>query len=149
MHRAVPPRMFRIVAAAALLCAAGLSLAAVCNKAEEGLSAQNDAALGREADAPDNSGKTAIYDLRKGDCISNDMGDTAEEVGSASVVDCDADDATYVVRKLMYIRSDGEDYPGDDYLAKYARRCGNGAVIWPSEDVWNHGGRTVICFVKA
>ena len=121
------------------------SLAAACDQSA-GLKRQNNAADGTpEAGREAPSGMTDVDKLRDGDCIAGDIGFFKRSFARVDVVPCSSAEATYRVSRMFTVGIDGDPYPGDAYVEKQAQKCAD-AALFPTEDVWDRGGRTVICF---
>jgi hypothetical protein len=136
------------VASVALVLAVG-SFAACESMSEEQreqIEEQNDAADKSlpPLDSGSDNGERSVFDLREGDCIGSAPDGYIETVAA---VPCSSAGATNRVTKLFMVDVDGP-YPGDAYFdEQYYLYCDENATyyLWPSEDSWAAGDRTVIC----
>src|SRR5919198_5854738 len=65
-------------------------------------------------------GRTNVFDLRTGDCISS--GGAAQNYETVTAVACDSPTAVYRV-ELMVLVPGSSTYPGDAYMEEQSDRC--------------------------
>jgi hypothetical protein len=116
---------------------------------KEQIEEQNDAADGSGFGLPpqsDSPGASSVFDLREGDCIDEDLG--YGELASTIVVPCADLRATHVVTDLIRVSISSGPYPSEPYFEdQFLLYCSSSATsfIWPTEESWAAGDRTVIC----
>jgi hypothetical protein len=99
---------------------------------------------GLPPESPSEQGDTSVFDLREGDCIGSVKDGYLETVEKMS---CDRAEATNRVTNLFTVSVDGS-YPSEAYFdEQYVLYCDINAAyyLWPSEDSWAVGDRTIIC----
>jgi hypothetical protein len=113
-------------------------------KQKDDVAAQNRAAEQGLPALSTSLGRSSIFELREGDCISDSR---SGEVATVSKVSCSSAEARYRVSRVFVVTGSGS-YPGLDYFAnQYALRCDASAItaITPTKQSWSIGDRTVVC----
>jgi hypothetical protein len=138
-----------------IMLAATLLLGACSSDDKERIEAQNTAAAGEGGSVTPRSGEgyISVFDLREGDCLTDDVGGEGEleETGSVRVVACDSPEASGQVSAL-YLMSEAADepYPGTEVVETRAEQeCavpgGLFTYLIPLPDSWDAGDRTITC----
>jgi hypothetical protein len=171
MNRIRVPLLARIAVAPALALA--LSFAA-CESDKERIEDQNNAARTAAAeetaddpepeetaeptrDASTRPRSVSVFDLRAGDCLTEDALSTedGEEQERTEIVDCNTADAYGRVSKLHLIEGDADaDFPGDEAILAIAEaQCATPGLPYtyftPTEVSWSQGDRAITCIESA
>lgn len=99
------------------------------------------------------TGEKSIFDLRAGDCVvnfgSSEAGKVVEE-DRVTLVECNDERAQLRVTRLALVESDSVDYPGERFLDDFSlNSCGaeSTSFLFPTEQSWEQGDRTITCLV--
>jgi hypothetical protein len=143
----------RIVGAAVVLGAFAL-IGVICyDDQSEEIESQNEAAQGTIVPGGDDrTGRKSVFEIRAGDCIAElglQAGETAEEE-TVELVACDDERAEVRVTELARVDAPSDDYPGEAYFeSEAARLCApdTTSFLFPLEESWEAGSRTITCLV--
>jgi hypothetical protein len=118
-----------------------------CTDAKEQIRQQNEAAGSGDFEDGANEGSVSVFDLRPGDCISEDIPDETTEHGELEAVACTSTDAVAKVVNLVLIDAEG-DYPEESFFDEEAAlRCDaeTTSFMFPTVESWDAGDRTIVC----
>jgi hypothetical protein len=128
-----------------------LILTTACTTDKERIAAQNEAARTQTPEARSDFGRASVFELRAGDCITEESAmSEGEETESVEVVRCDDEDAAARVTKLHLIPAgDDAPYPGDEESIALAEEvCATATpytYLTPVRESWVQGDRTITC----
>ena len=103
----------------------------------------------REEPLPGESREESVFDLRAGDCLSDESPDlVGEEILTVTLVNCASPEAKFRVLDSFLVEQSEGPWPGQTYIdGQVAFWCPFQTVnsLYPTDESWEHGDRTIHC----